>query len=151
MPPFTVIKLDIQGQETWRYSGQVLHRGLDQILLEAYFDREDRTFYDMPLRKGDRFIETYYSDRWYNVYEIHARDDDHLRGWYCNIGYPAKIEKDSLSYVDLALDLLVFPDGKQIILDDDEFAELPLSPNDRAQALDAMTELQESFKSKLAQ
>jgi protein associated with RNAse G/E len=149
MPPFTVIKLDIHGQETWRYSGQVLQRGSNQVLLEAYFDRDDRVFHDMPLCKGDRFVETYYSDRWYNIYEIHAREDDHLRGWYCNIGYPAKIGQDSLSYVDLALDLLVFPDGKQIILDDDEFAELPLSSHDRAQALEAMAEIQETFKSKL--
>ena len=149
MTPITVIKLDIHGQETWRYSGQILQRAPNQVLLEAYFDREDRVFHDMPLRKGDRFVETYYSDRWYNIYEIHAREDDHLRGWYCNIGYPAKIGQDSISYVDLALDLLVFPDGRQIILDDDEFAELPLSAHDREQALAAMAEIRESFKSNI--
>ena len=44
------------------------------------------------LRRGDRFIETYYTDRWYNIFEIHAREDDRLKGWYCNIAKPAVME-----------------------------------------------------------
>ena len=51
-----------------------------------------------------------------------------LRGWYCNIGKPALLDGDCLSYVDLALDLLVFPDGRQFVLDEDEFLRLDLSP-----------------------
>ena len=30
----------------------------------------------MILAKGDRFVETYYTNRWYNTFEIHAREDD---------------------------------------------------------------------------
>jgi hypothetical protein len=95
----------------------------------------------MPLRRGDRFLETYFTDRWYNIYEIHAREDDSLRGWYCNVGKPALLDGDCLSYVDLALDLLVFPDGRQVVLDEDEFLSLELSIADRRQALAALEEL----------
>ncbi len=42
------------------------------------------------------------------------------------------LDGDCLSYVDLALDLLVFPDGRQFVLDEDEFLKLDLSPADRA-------------------
>ena len=136
-----MLKLDPQGNETWRYHGQVVQSLPDRVLLEARFDREDRLFHGMPLRRGDRFLETYFTDRWYNIYEIHAREDDSLRGWYCNVGKPALLDGDCLSYVDLALDLLVFPDGRQVVLDEDEFLRLDISPADRRQALAALEEL----------
>lgn len=103
----------------------------------------------MPLSAGDRFVETYYTNRWYNMFEIHAREDDHLRGWYCNISHPAEIDGNTLSYIDLALDLLVFPDGRQVVLDEDEFADLEISPKIRGQARQALTELQAMFRIKI--
>ena len=111
MSSITVIKLDIYEQETWRYSGQILHRHGAQIVLQAYFDRDDMLFHGMPLHRGDRFVETYFTDRWYNIFAIYDRDDDNLKGWYCNIGMPAVIETNCVSYIDLALDLWVAPGG----------------------------------------
>ena len=146
MSAITVIKRDILGRETWRYRGNLLHQEPERIVLEAFFDREDMEFHGMPLRKGDRFIETYYTDRWFNVLEIHAREDDRLRGWYCNISQPAEIDGNQLSYVDLALDLLVFPDGIQVVLDTEEFARLELTDWQRNRAWDALKNLQAQFK-----
>ena len=142
----TVVKLDPSGKETWRYQGRIIHQQESRIVLEAYFDREDRLFHGMPLCKGDRFVETYFTDRWYNIYEIHSRADDSLRGWYCNVSLPARLEGDKLFFTDLALDLLVFPDGRQIILDEDEFYSLDLTPQVREQALSALREMQAAFK-----
>lgn len=150
MTPITVIKLDSQGRETWRYPGEVMDASSNYLILHAYFDREDRIFHGMPLHKGDRFVETYYTDRWYNVYEIYAREDDHLRGWYCNISQPAQVVGDKISYIDLALDLLVFPDGRQIILDEDEFTALRLHPAIQQRALETLAELKENFRRRLA-
>jgi protein associated with RNAse G/E len=142
----TVIKQNPKMQETWRYSGTVISRKDDSLVIEAYFDRDDMDFYGMRLCKGDRFIETYYFNRWYNIFEVRDRIDNHLKGWYCNISSPA-IEKDGqVIYKDFALDLLVFPDGRQIVLDEDEFAALDLSPNERKKSMDALVELQEDFK-----
>jgi len=141
-----VVKLDAQGRETWRYQGNLLEQQPDRLVLEAYFDRPDREFHGIWLRTGDRFIETYYTERWYNIFEIHAVEDDRLRGWYCNVASPVQINGDTLSYMDLALDLLVYPDYRQLVLDEDEFAGLEISEHQKQQARSALQELQNHFQ-----
>ncbi len=147
MEEVLVLKLDIHGQETWRYPGWVLERMPEYVRLEAFFNREDMPFHGVLLKQGDRFVETFYTDRWYNVFAIHDRDDGGLKGWYCNIGTPALVENGVVSYRDLAIDLLVYPDGRQLVLDMDEFEALELDENQRAQALDALAELRGWFRS----
>lgn len=141
----TVIKQDANGRETWRYQAQVLQEEKNYILLEARFDREDHRLGSVTLQHGDRFIETYYFDRWYNIYAIHSREDDRLKVYYCNIGFPARHKDGMVTYRDLALDLLVFPDGKQVVLDEDEFKKLDLPEDVCQKALEALHELQENF------
>lgn len=140
-----VVKLDIHRKETWRYSGTLIRKTSDTILLEAYFNRPDRPFHGITMRKGDRFVEKYYFDRWYNIYEIHDCDDDVIKGWYCNVSKPAEMKNAQISYVDLALDLLVFPDRKQLVLDEDEFDELNLSEEVHRKATAALEELKNHF------
>ncbi len=148
MPEITVHKLNLSGKETFRYTGIVLAREPNRLVLEARFNRPDLDFHGVVMAEGDRFVETYYSDRWYNIFEMHDRTDDHLKGWYCNISRPATIEEDSVSFVDLALDLLVYPDGRQLVVDEDEFAALPLDEAERSQARRALDELQREFSEK---
>jgi hypothetical protein len=139
MKPITVIKKNVQGVETYRYTGRELQRSQNYVLLEALFERPDIPFHEIFLNTGDRFLETYYDDRWYNIYEIHDRQDGNIKAWYCNISYPATIDDDRVSFVDLALDLLVYPDGRQIVLDEDEFIALKISPEDRSNATSALS------------
>jgi uncharacterized protein len=141
MPEVTVIKLNLERQETWRYTGRVRERQPGGLILEAFFNRPDMPFHGILLKEGDCFIEGYYDTRWYNVFEIHDRDDGRLKGWYCNVTFPAEIEASIIRYVDLALDLLVYPDGRQLVLDEDEFAELRLDAVTQAQARSALNEL----------
>ena len=138
----TVHKLDSEGVEVFRYVGNIIHRSESIIVLEAIFDMEQREFHGLTFRRGDRFVETHYSDRWYNVLAVHDVDTDLLKGWYCNITRPAKIENDSLSAEDLALDLVVLPNGSQYVIDEDEFAALKLNSTDRSSARAALQELQ---------
>jgi predicted RNA-binding protein associated with RNAse of E/G family len=140
-----VIKQNTDRQETWRYTGEVLGRRPNAVLLQAYFNREDLSFHGMIFGKGDRFVEIFYADRWYNIFEIHDRASDALKGWYCNICLPAEIEDGRVSYVDLAIDLLVFPDGRQLVLDEDEFDALVLDEETRSCAQEALRELQALF------
>ena len=143
----TVLKRNQAGAVTWQYSGRILRRGSGFLVLEAFFNLPDTPFMGISLKRGDRFVETYYTDRWYNIFEVHDRDDDHLKGWYCNFGYPALMEEDgTLSYVDLALDLWVAPDGTQTVLDEDEFTALNLDAKTRQQVLAALGELQDFFR-----
>ena len=138
-----VIKLNPMRQEIWRYYGKILEKKNRHILLEAFFDREDRLFFGMPLGKGDRFLELYFTDRWFNIFEIHDRTDDHLKGWYCNVTTPAQFSPGVISYVDLALDLLVYPAGQYLVLDQDEFQALDIDVNQRVQAEQALDSLLE--------
>jgi uncharacterized protein len=145
MDEVVVIKLNVERQETWRYNGRVLSSHPNEIFIEAFFNRDDLPFHGIILGRGDRFLEKYYSDRWYNIFEIRDRLDDHLKGWYCNVTRPAEFRDGQISYVDLALDLLVFPDGRQLVLDEDEFALLSIDDTVRNQAQAALAELQRIF------
>jgi protein associated with RNAse G/E len=40
--------------------------------------------------------------------------------YYCNLGMPGAWEGDTYRFVDLDLDVLIYPDGRQVILDEDE-------------------------------
>ena len=141
----TVLKKNLAGEVTWQYEGVVLHREENKITLEALFNRDDIPFMDIMLKRNDRFVETFYSDRWYNIFEIYDRDDGRIKGWYCNIGKPAVLEDGIVSYVDLALDLWVSTDGRQTVLDEDEFEELGLDDDTRQNALAGLDDLMQSL------
>jgi protein associated with RNAse G/E len=51
-------------------------------------------------------------------------------------------------YIDVSLDLWVSVDGKQTVLDENEFDELNLSDDLRAGALQGLSELQQLFETK---
>ncbi len=146
--PIRVLKLDLTGKVTWQYEGHVVRREPHAVVLEAFFNRDDMPFVDVVLKRNDRYVERYYTDRWYNIFEIYDRDDGRLKGWYCNVSMPAVLGEGTVSYVDLALDLWVSPDGKQTVLDRDEFEALRLEPTERAKALFGLAQLQQLFESK---
>lgn len=147
MDSINVWKRNLQGEITWRYSGQILQRGADFVQLEALFNRDDMPFMGVTLKKNDRFVETFFTEHWYNIFEIHDRDDDQIKGWYCNLGRPAVWDtSDTISYIDLALDLWVAVDGTQTLLDEDEFDALELDDATQAQVMAALGELRERMK-----
>lgn len=143
-----VQKKNPAGEVTYEYEGVLLSRDENSVTLEALFDRADMPFMDVVFKTGDRFVEYYYTDRWYNIFAIHDRDTEKVKGWYCNIGKPALVENGIVSYIDLALDLWVSVDGKQTVLDEDEFEELKLNDELRTGALNGLDELKNLFKSK---
>ena len=136
-----VQKKNPAGEVTYEYEGVLLSRDGNSITLEALFNREDMPFMDVVLKKGDRFVEHYYTDRWYNIFAVYDRDNGEIKGWYCNIGKPAVIDDGVVSYVDLALDLWVSVNGKQTVLDEDEFEKLDLNEELSAGALNGLNEL----------
>jgi hypothetical protein len=140
-----VEKKNLAGDVTYGYEGKMLSRDGHSITIEALFDRADMPFVDTILRTGDRFVEYYFDDRWYNIFEIHDRDDERIKGWYCNVCRPASFEDGIVSYVDLALDLWVSPDGRQTVLDEDEFERLGLDNELKTSALQGLQDLKQYF------
>jgi protein associated with RNAse G/E len=145
MGKISVIKLDYAGQETYQYEGILLQSLAHTIIIEAFFDREEIQVEDLTLKKGDRFVEYYFDDRWYNIFEIHDQSGQKIKGWYCNICHPAEFQNGRVLYRDLALDLLVYPDGRQSVLDQNEFNTLPLQTDVKNRAQGSLSDLRGLF------
>ncbi len=141
MTQIVVHKLDTRGQRVTSYRATVVERFESGVLLHARWERPTLALGYTTFEPGDHFREWFYSDRWYNIFEI-ATSDGARKGWYCNVAEPATITETELRCRDLLLDLWVAPDGATLVLDEDEFAadefiEAPM----REQALAALDDL----------
>ncbi len=137
----TVKKLNLHRELVIAYEGTVLERTSQAIVLEARFSRETMDLGYTIFEHHDRFIEYFFSDRWYNIFEIHSVHDDHLKGWYCNIVQPAVFAEGTIEQVDLALDMWINPDGSYRVLDQAEFDALEIDRATRRRAQQAVGEL----------
>ena len=146
----TVHKLDHRGREIIRYPGQLLEADEARILLRAKFDHDAVELPGLRLTRGDRMLETFYRQRWYNVFEIHAHSDDRLKGWYCNLTRPARFEAGHIWSEDLALDLLILPDRSWRLLDEAEYQALALTDHERNQVEQALVEIKRLVAEALA-
>lgn len=93
---------------------------------------------------GTRSLEFYWLDRWYNVFRFFEPNGD-FRNLYCNVNMPPTFADGVLDYVDLDIDVLVWPDGSMKVLDEDDFEENTVkyqySKELRANAMEALAEL----------
>jgi predicted RNA-binding protein associated with RNAse of E/G family len=140
-----IVKNDHTGKQVWEYEGECVAHTEHALLFEARFNRSDMHFNGVLLREGDRFLELYPLGKWFNIYEIHDRDSDAVKAWYCNVTRPVVIKDDMIAYDDLALDLFAYPDGTFRILDEDEFSQIVISEQDRVGALSGLRELEAVF------
>jgi predicted RNA-binding protein associated with RNAse of E/G family len=141
MSEITIIKRDHNGKPVLQYSGEVTARGEAWVRVRATFNYDDKPVGSITFRRGDVFTEWHYADRWYNVFEIYDVDDGRLKGWYCNVTRPAVIRENTVEADDMALDMLVLPDGAIQILDEDEFTALDLPDDERLLAILAVQEI----------
>lgn len=114
------------------------------IILDGIFDKEMRHSELGTIRAGTYSREYYWLNRWYNIFAFWEPDGE-FRNWYCNIVMPPKFNDGVLDYVDLDIDVLVFPDFTHRILDLDEFADnseaFSLHPEVLAKAHESLAEL----------
>jgi protein associated with RNAse G/E len=73
----------------------------------------------IPQRRCDL---TFWRDHWFNVYTNYD-EQDAFSYLYCNVGLPPVLESNTLSFVDLDLDVRFFPGGSYEVLDEDEFID----------------------------
>ncbi len=66
--------------------------------------------------------EFYWLDRWYNIFRF-QEPAGAFRNYYCNINMPPLFSGSELDYVDLDMDVVVWPDGRFEVLDIAEFEE----------------------------
>jgi len=127
------------------YEGELLECSATHRLIHARWMRDVLDVGYVLFEPGDHLYEYFYTDRWYNVYQMYAVDGQ-LKGWYCNITRPARFDTCSIESEDLELDVFVSPDRQTIlVLDEDEFAMRKLDIHDPIAyqaALSALDEVQ---------
>lgn len=132
------------------YQGTLLRAEPGHIMIHARWDRDALDLGYVVFEPGDHFYEHFYTDRWFNIFEVRAGAGQ-LKGWYCNVTRPAFVEGDVLTSEDLELDLFVTPDRAGLLrLDADEFAARSLDASDPAAyaaALAALDELEQMVRS----
>ena len=139
----TVVKLNTAGEARIQYEGEVVRRLEHGVVIQAYWKRATTDLGYVRFEPGDCFTEYYYSDRWYNIFDI-AGAAGQRKGWYCNIAQPASIFDERIEQVDLLLDVWVDPRGAPLVLDEDEFeADHLMSAEVRQGALKGLHELLE--------
>ena len=127
---------------TW--PAELVRREASLLVLDAKFP--DEVVHDLlgTIAAGTHSVEYYWLDRWYNIFRF-AQPDGTLRNYYCNINVPPTFDGQTLSYVDLDLDILVAPDFSFQVLDAEDFennaALYGYSDEVRANARKAIDEL----------
>lgn len=143
-----VRKLNYEDRETWRWSGKLVERGDGVVVIDAIFNGKPRDLGYMKLETTDLFHEFYYSDRWFNIFQVFAGDGT-MKGWYCNITKPAQFSDNEIAFVDMVLDVFVYPDGRPLVLDEEEFEQnrqTVYSLEDAQKAKEAVAQLLEMAK-----
>jgi len=142
----TVRKLDAAGGEKWRWRAVVRHATSSSVHVEARFNAPEVNRFGIEFRLGDRILESYFADRWYNIFAVYGSDTGVFKGWYCNISRPADLKDGEVDWVDLELDVVVRPDHQSAVLDEEEFAALLIPEDDRLAARQAVDELLRSAR-----
>lgn len=149
MAIITINKLNSLGEIQTQYQGEVLERSADRIIVQAFWKRPFKDLGYVYFEPGDRFIEYYYADRWFNIFEISDASNER-KGWYCNITEPADIDEDQIKQKDLLLDVWVDPWGSTLLLDEDEFeADTTLDEIQRRGAQQGLQELIQMIASEI--
>ncbi len=104
-----------------RYPATVLARDPRQITVRAPWQLERIDLGLFQIEPGDVLIETFYTDRWYNIFQVQSAAGV-TRGWYCNLARPARISDTVIETEDLEIDLIVSADRQQVeVTDLDEY------------------------------
>ena len=117
MTAITEIKTTLAGERK-TFACELLHRGPDEIVV-AYRMPRDLELEDVLLRANTLSLGYFREDRPYNAY--HWVDAGLASvALYFNISDHTRITAESVAWRDLAVDVLITPDGRCRVLDEDE-------------------------------
>lgn len=117
---FVVNSRRIDGSLRRSWAAELVDR-TDLVLELAGTFRESVDHPDLgEIAAGTISKEVFFYDRWFNYFEF-LEPDGRFRNYYFNICLPPTISEASVDYVDLDIDLIVWPDRSVSILDVEEF------------------------------
>lgn len=146
-------KYDHLGNLKVHYEGRLVSRDVQSrcIVAEAEWISPTARLGYVTLNAGDLFIETFYENRWYNIFQIQSPQGQ-LKGWYANISRPARIVPEAneveIEWDDLALDVWMWPNGKMQTMDEHEFDDIKpeLTADELVQSLAAVDKVRMELK-----
>jgi hypothetical protein len=120
-----------------------LDDGTHIVVVATWSEKEARDLGYVRFEPGDVFTEHYWRDRWYSIKEV-RRAAGGLKGWYCDVSLPVRVQEGVLVSDDLDLDLWVSADRRTILrLDEDDFVASGLADSDPSAAAEARRALDE--------
>jgi predicted RNA-binding protein associated with RNAse of E/G family len=132
---FHIVKVAPEGHAVTEYPATVVlaHCHGPWVCVEATWTFRSLNIDGLIFEPGDRLLEWFSRDHWYNVFAVYSPDGEY-RGSYANVTYPTRFDPDTapptLAWHDLYLDLIVLPNGEQLVRDEDELEESGLATSD---------------------
>jgi len=105
-----------------RFPVVVIHESLEGIVIFNLLNPSKPLIVEESILLDRGYIGIWfisYKD-WHDLGAIYDRDR-RFKGYYCDICTPLKRTPDGYEMTDFFLDLWVFPDGRYLVLDQDEF------------------------------
>lgn len=113
---YTIRSLRIDGTTKREWRCHLISRNEQRLV---FFGTFDTTIHHPDLgliEEGTCSIEYFPVDEWFNIF-LFFRPDGSFRNYYCNIGKPFLLSGACLEYVDLDVDVIVWPDGRVEVTD----------------------------------
>ena len=118
------MKRTLDGREN-AFDCRVLARTQDHLVV-LFVATEAMLVHGVDLPAGTLTFGHFWRDRPYNVYHWLRAGDGAPIGVYANLAADTRFDRDTLTWLDLVVDVLVLPGGAPAILDEDELpADLP--------------------------
>jgi protein associated with RNAse G/E len=118
--PIIVSALKYDGAEHKQWPGLLVVNEPPLLIVDALFVEDVHHDLLGTINKGTVSTEFYWLDRWYNIFRFGDRNQS-TATFYCNVTIPPQLDKATLSYVDLDIDVLVQPDFTYEVLDLGDF------------------------------
>ena len=126
-----VVKLSPTGKPPVRYGGTELPAPEGWVAVRAPWVHGTYELGYLTFRNGDTLDEYFALERPYNAFALY-RPGGEFAGWYCNVTQPTAIVDGEIHWHDLFIDVIVYPDGRTLVLDEDELADAGVAERDPA-------------------
>ena len=120
--PIRILSTKFDGSPHYEYWGRLIdqHDGVIRVITDA--GTPTRSYRGEGVMRS-RMTQLFFTDRWYNVFHNYEPVGRLGMHWYANVGTPARVDGDTLQWVDLDLDLMDTEVRGIFVDDEDEFAE----------------------------
>lgn len=124
-----VVKHSPTGKPPVRYGGVTIPAPAGWVAVRAPWVHGTYELGYLTFQNGDTLDEYFALERPYNAFALYRATGDFV-GWYCNVTQPTELADDEIHWHDLFIDVIVYPDSRTLVLDEDELEEAGLAATD---------------------